>query len=144
MIAAALVGRDQELGELRAFLGEIVNGPVVLVLLGDAGIGKTSLWHAGIEEARVRPGRVLTCRGVEAEASLSYAGLSDLLGEVLDEAAPSLAPPRRRALEVALLLADPGDAALDAHGVGLAVRDVLEVLSRGRPGTRRGGRCAVA
>ena len=133
MSTAALVGRDAELGELRAFLGEIVNGPVVLVLSGDAGIGKTSLWRAGVEEARVGLGRVLTCRGVEAEASLSYAGLSDLLGEVLDDAAPSLAAPRRRALEVALLLAEPGDAALDAHGVGLAVRDVLEVMSRAGP-----------
>ena len=131
MNAAALVGRDAELGELRAFLDEVGDGPVGLVLSGVAGIGKTSLWRAGVEEGRARFGRVLTCRGVEAEASLSYAGLSDLLGEVLDEAAPSLATPRRRALEVALLLAEPGDGALDAHAVGLAVRDVLEVLSRG-------------
>ena len=133
MNATTLVGRDAELGELRAFLGEVIDGPVGLVLSGVAGIGKTSLWKAGVEEARARIGRVLTCRGVEAEASLSYAGLSDLLGEVLDEAAPSLAVPRRRALEVALLLTEPGDEALDAHAVGLAVRDVLEVVSRGGP-----------
>ena len=133
MNATTLVGRDAELGELRAFLGEVIDGPVGLVLSGVAGIGKTSLWKAGVEEARARIGRVLTCRGVEAEASLSYAGLSDLLGEVLDEAAPSLAAPRRRALEVALLLTEPGDEALDAHAVGLAVRDVLEVVSRGGP-----------
>jgi len=133
MSATVVVGRDAELAVLRAFLGEVIEGPVGLVLCGDAGIGKTILWRAGVEEARGRFGRVLTCRAVEAEASLSYAGLSDLLGEVLDEAAPSLAAPRLRALEVALLLAEPGDGALDAHAAGLAVRDVLGVLSRGGP-----------
>ena len=127
------MGRDAELGELRGFLGELVNGPTGLVLLGEAGIGKTILWRAGVEEAGARLGRVLACRGVEAEASLSYAALSDLLGEVLDEVARSLAAPRRRALEVALLLAEPGDDMLDAHAVGLAVRDVLDVLGRGGP-----------
>ena len=52
MSAAALVGRDAELGELRAFLDEVGDGPVGLVLSGVAGIGKTSLWQAGVEEAR--------------------------------------------------------------------------------------------
>ena len=133
MSATVVVGRDAELAVLRAFLGEVIEGPVGLVLCGDAGIGKTILWRAGVEEARGRFGRVLTCRAVEAEASLSYAGLSDLLGEVLDEAAPSLAAPRLRALEVALLLAEPGNEPLDAHAVGLAVRDVLEVLAQDGP-----------
>ena len=127
------MGRDAGgLGELRGFLGacqrtDRAGAP------GEAGIGKTILWRAGVEEAGARLGRVLACRGVEAEASLSYAALSDLLGEVLDEVARSLAAPRRRALEVALLLAEPGDDMLDAHAVGLAVRDVLDLLGRGGP-----------
>jgi predicted ATPase len=133
MSASALVDRDGELATLRAFLDEIADGPARLVFSGEAGIGKTVLWQAGVEEARGRFRRVLTCRGMEAEASLSYAGLSDLLGDVLEEAAPSLAAPRRRALEVALLLVEPGEESVDAHAVGLAVRDVLEVLARGTP-----------
>ena len=40
---------------------------------------------------------------------------------MLDEVAPSLVPPRRRALEVALLLAEPGETASDPHAIGLAV-----------------------
>ena len=59
------------------------------------------------------------CRGVEAEASLSFAGLSELLIPVFHGAADALVPPRRRALEVALLLAEPGDVAPDAHAIGL-------------------------
>ena len=86
-----------------------------------------------MEAARLRYGCVLTCRGVEAEASLSFSGLSELLAPVLDEVTPSLAPPRRRALEVALLLVEPGEAAPDAHAIGLAVLDVLRVLAARAP-----------
>ena len=41
--------------------------------------------------------------------------------------------PRRRALEVALLLAEPGDAPPDPLAIGLAVHDVLRVLARQGP-----------
>src|SRR6476646_1498579 len=94
---AAVIGRDEELGAVRAFLERLANGPGALVLSGEAGIGKTILWQAGVEDARERLDRVLICRGAEAEASLSFTGLSELLGDVLDEVGPSLAPPRRRA-----------------------------------------------
>jgi len=132
-MAATVIGRGDELDAIEAFLAEVELGPRALVLSGEAGIGKTVLWDAGLEKARGRFGSILTCRGVEAEASLSFAGLSELLGDVLDEVAPSLVPPRRRALEVALLLAEPGETAPDAHAIGLAVLDVLRVLAdRGR------------
>ncbi len=75
----------------------------------------------------------LTCRGVEAEASLSFAGLSELLGDVLEEVGSSLVLPRRRALEVALLLAEPGETPLDPHAVGLAVLDVVRAVAERGP-----------
>ena len=107
-------------------------GPRALVLSGEPGIGKTVLWETGVEEARERR-TVLICRGVEAEASLSFTGLSELLGDVLDEVGPSLAPPRRRALEVALLLVEPGEMPPDPHAIGLAVLDALRALSEREP-----------
>ncbi len=126
---AEVIGRDEELGAIREFLAEIETGPAALVLSGEAGIGKTLLWEAGLEEARERFSRVLICRAVEAEASLSFAALSELLIPVFEEAADALVPPRRRALEVALLLAEPGEVAPDAHAIGLAVLDVLGALA---------------
>ena len=128
-----VVGRDDELGSVRAFLAEIRHRPRALVLSGEPGIGKTILWEAGIEEARDARHRILTCRGVEAEASLSFAGLSELLSPVLDETISLLVPPRQRALEVALLLAEPGDVAPDAHAIGLAVHDVVCTLAQRGP-----------
>jgi DNA-binding CsgD family transcriptional regulator len=133
MPATAVIGRDEELGSLQAFLADIDEGPTALVLTGEPGIGKTVLWESVVEDAGESFGRVLSCRGVEAEASFAFAGLSELLSGVLEETAPALVPPRRRALEVALLLAEPGDLTPDTHAIGLAVLDVLRVLAeRGR------------
>jgi DNA-binding CsgD family transcriptional regulator len=133
MHAAAVIAREEELGSIEAFLAELAEGPALLVLSGEAGIGKTILWEAGVEQAEGGTSRVLTCRGVEAEALLSFAGLSELLAPVLDETAASLPVPRRRALEVALLLAEPGGQAPDAHAIGLAVLDVLRTLAERGP-----------
>jgi predicted ATPase len=133
MSISSLVGRDDELGTIEDFLEGIEHGPCALVLSGEPGIGKTILWEAGVEAAQERLGRVLTCRGIEAEASLSFAGLSELLAPVFNEVSASLAPPRRRALEVALLLVEPGETSLDPHAIGLAVLDALRALAEQGP-----------
>jgi AAA ATPase domain len=130
---SVLVGRDDELGSIDVFVADLARGPCALVLAGEAGIGKTALWRAGVEAARHRYGRGLMCRAVEAEASLSFAGLSEMLAPMLDEVAPLLAQPRRRALEVALLVVEPGEVAPDAHAIGLAVLDVLRILANESP-----------
>jgi DNA-binding CsgD family transcriptional regulator len=129
----ALVDRDQEFAVVREFVGGVGGGPSALVLTGEPGIGKTVLWEAGIAEGAQRAARILTCHGIEAEAALSFTGLSELLGPVLDESTPSLLAPRRRALEVALLIVEPGDDPPDAHAIGLAVLDVLREVAAGGP-----------
>ena len=106
-MADPLIGRDQELDAVRAFFSTRETAQRVVVLEGEAGIGKTSVWEAAI--AAERPGRqVLRARPAEAEMALSFAGLSDLLTDVVDQALAGLPAPQRRALEVALLL-EPGD-----------------------------------
>ena len=133
MISGAVIGRDAELDFVRAFIDDVGAGPAGLVLSGEAGIGKTILWQAGIEQARGCFAHVLTCRGAEAEAALSFAGLSELLGDVLRDALDSLLPPRRRALEVALRLEEPGEGSPDPLAIALAVHDVLRVSAQQGP-----------
>jgi predicted ATPase len=132
-VAVELIGRDEELVSIAGFLDSVEAGPAALVLSGEPGIGKTILWELGAEEARVRFDRVLVCRAAEAEAALSFSGLSELLTEVFDEVVPSLPPLRRRALEVALLLVEPGAQPPDALAIGLALLDVLRVLAERAP-----------
>jgi DNA-binding CsgD family transcriptional regulator len=114
---------------IQAFLDEARCGPATLVLSGEPGIGKTILWEAGVERAGGLFPRVLSYRGVEAEARLSFAALADLLADVFEEALPSLAAPRRRALEVALLLDEPGEEPPDPRAIGLAFLDVVRALA---------------
>ena len=64
---------------------------------------------------------------------LSFAGLSELVTPVLEEVAPFVVPVRRQALEVALLLAEPGEEAADARAIGLAFLDVLQLLAQQSP-----------
>jgi DNA-binding CsgD family transcriptional regulator len=133
MAQGEVVGRDAELEFVEGFLDEVRSGPAALVLSGEPGIGKTILWRAGLQEARARCAGVLTCRGVEAEAALAFAALSELLSGVPEEALGSLLPTRRRALEVALRLAEPGEGPPDQLAIGLAVHDVLQAVSQEGP-----------
>jgi DNA-binding CsgD family transcriptional regulator len=128
-----IVGREKELAALGAFLGEVPEGPATLVLEGDAGIGKSTLWLAGVERARAGGFRVLSSRPAEPEQGLAHVGLSDLFDDVLDDVLPALAPPRRRALEVALLLEEAAGHRVDSRALGMAVRSSLQLLAEERP-----------
>jgi DNA-binding CsgD family transcriptional regulator len=132
-LTAAVFGREEELGSIQAFLDEVPRGPATLVLSGEPGIGKTTLWQLGVEQARELPGSVLSCRAAESEATLSFAALADLLEKRLDEALTSLTGSRRRALEVALLIGEPGSEASDQRAIAFAFLDVLRALSRSGP-----------
>ena len=103
------------------------------MLQGEPGIGKSTLWLAGVEEAWRRDLRVLSSRPAEAERGLAHAGLGDLFEGVLGDVLPTLAPPRRHALEVALLVAEAPDDPVDHRALAVAVRDVLDVLSDREP-----------
>ena len=91
-MAFEIVGREEELGFLHAFLDQEAGGALALVLEGEAGIGKSTLWLAGVEAARERGLRILSSRPAEAERGLAHVVLSDLFEGVLDEVLPALSP----------------------------------------------------
>jgi DNA-binding CsgD family transcriptional regulator len=127
------VGRNEELQRINAFLDLSDEGPSALVLEGEAGIGKSTLWAAGVDAARERGLLVLSARPAEAERQLAGAVLGDLLEGVLAEVLPVLSPPRRRALESVLLLEDPTGSHVEPRTLGVAVRSSLESLAAERP-----------
>jgi DNA-binding CsgD family transcriptional regulator len=130
-MAIHVVGREEELGSLQAFLDRraTVPGPSALALEGEAGIGKSTLWRAAADDARARGLRILSARPAESEQALAHAGLGDLFEDALDDVLPALSPPRRRALEVALLVEDAAGRPVDARALGVAVRSALELLA---------------
>ena len=101
-MAAAVVGRADELDDLVELLEDDSNEMRALVIDGEAGIGKTTLWREGTEQAGVRSLLALTAQPAQAESLLPFAALGDLLAPVLDERLPALAPPLAVALEIAL------------------------------------------
>jgi hypothetical protein len=46
-----VVGRESELNAIRRFLGEVTQGPRSLVIEGEPGIRKTTLWAAGVRRS---------------------------------------------------------------------------------------------
>src|SRR5437763_15825551 len=97
-----IVGREAELASLNAFIDETEGGAAALVLEGQAGDGKSTLWGAAVEHARVRGLTVLSSRPAEAARGRGKVGLGDLLdGDSRAVLAP-LPTPSRRALQAAL------------------------------------------
>jgi DNA-binding NarL/FixJ family response regulator len=125
----SVVGREDELRIIEAFLDRAVDGPSVLVLEGEAGIGKSTLWSAGVGMARERAGRVLVSRPAETEQTLPDVVLGDLFGEVSPELLGALPVPRRRAFESALLLREPLEGPVDPRTLGVAIQTLLPLLA---------------
>jgi len=130
---AAIVGRATERRRVVEFLDAIADGPVALLLEGEPGIGKTTLWADGVAAASERTYHVLSCRPAEAETQLGYAALGDLLDGVPEAVLGELPVPQRRAIDVALLRAEPeGEGSLQ-RGVAVATLGILRQLALHAP-----------
>lgn len=127
-----LLGREAELTAVDAFLARVGVGFTALVLEGEPGIGKTTLWREGVRRARENGLSVLTCRPAEAESKLSFSALTDLLERVPSDSFSHLPEPQRRALEAALLRS-AADVPVEPRAVAAAVRGVLAGLAAAAP-----------
>jgi predicted ATPase len=130
VVATDVVGREHELATVARLLDQRRAGPWAVIIEGDAGIGKTTLWEAALDLARGRSWRVLAAQPAEAEIRFSYVAVRDLLGPLIDETIHGLPGPQRRAVETAFLRAE-GRA--DAHAVSAGVLGMLRAASASAP-----------
>ena len=128
-----VIGRQAELAALERFVAEVAIAPAVLVLEGEAGIGKTTLWRQGIRLAQQRGFTVVEAQPVEAETKLAFTAIGDLLDGVLGPLLGELAAPQADALRVALVLERSTMARPDQRAVSVAVLAVLRTIARSRP-----------
>jgi DNA-binding CsgD family transcriptional regulator len=126
--AAGLVGRETELAAITGFL-EAEAYACAVVIEGEPGIGKTTVWQAAVEAAASRGSRVLCGGPAVSEAKLAFSSLADLLGPALEDVLAELPPPQRRALEVALLLQDAGGGQADRRAVAAGLLSALRTLA---------------
>ena len=129
-MSAAIVGREDELAALDEFLSRD-DWPRTLLLEGQPGVGKTTLWEHAVESSRKRF-HVLAARPLETEAKLAYSGVGDLL-EGAHAAFADLPAPQAHALRAALLLEAPAQGGVDQRGVTLGFLGVLRTLAAERP-----------
>jgi DNA-binding CsgD family transcriptional regulator len=128
-----LVGRETVLGDVADFVDALAVAPAALLLEGEPGIGKTTLWRSARSAVADRGHRVLAVTAVEGETDLPFVGLRDLLDEVAPDAAPDLPPPQRDALDAALLRSADPRAVADQHAVCVAVLGVVRALAADEP-----------
>jgi DNA-binding CsgD family transcriptional regulator len=126
-----VVGREDELAALRDFLDG--PSPRILLLEGEAGIGKTTLWREATVLGSQRGHRTLTCSPAESEAQLPFAAAGDLLGAQAESVLDSLPMPQHRALAAALLLEELEGPPPEPRAVAVAFLGALRALSEAEP-----------
>jgi DNA-binding CsgD family transcriptional regulator len=131
--SSGIVGRASERSAVARFVAAIPSGPIGLAIVGDPGIGKSTLIDEGIAQASDSGCQVLSARPAAPEASMSFAGLIDLLEPVIDQVVAELAPPQREALEVALLRRGLGGIRPDERAVSVAFLSVLRSVGARSP-----------
>jgi DNA-binding CsgD family transcriptional regulator len=128
-LGPALLGRHSEREALDGLVASARAGQSrVLVLRGEAGVGKTALLEYLLE--RAEGCRIARTAGVESEMELAFAGLQALCAPLLDDL-DRLPDPQRNALATAFGLStgEPPDRFL----VGLAVLSLLAEAAEKKP-----------
>ncbi len=126
---AQLLGRSRERDQIDGLLEAADSGDGgILVVHGEAGVGKTALLEYAVETAQAF--RVLRTVGVEGEMELPFAALQQLCSPIL-ELNDRLPGPQRDALAVAFGLSD--GQAPSPFLVGLAVLGVMAEAAEERP-----------
>jgi DNA-binding CsgD family transcriptional regulator len=120
-------------GVVDDFLNAAPREPAALLIEGEAGIGKTTLWLAATDRARELGTRVLSSRTAATESLLAYGALADLLDEVDESVLVALPAPQRVAMERILLRVTAPAPITDQRTVAAGFLSVVEVLAARGP-----------
>lgn len=131
-----VIGRHTDSSEARAvdeFLTSAGMAPSALVIEGEAGIGKTTMWLSAQRRARQRGFVVLTTRAAATESVLAYASLADLVADA-GTGWNQLPDPQRIAIDRILLRANGGGGEpTDLRTVAAAFASVIQILAEQSP-----------
>jgi DNA-binding NarL/FixJ family response regulator len=134
---AELIGRASEHAAILSALDASTDRPAAVLLIGEAGIGKTAIWESVVAQRRAAGDHVLISRATSAEARLPWVGMTDLMRTMPPATLESLPDVQRRALEVVSLqsgsLQTGGAEALDERTVGTALLSALQSATTTAP-----------
>ncbi|QEM46261.1 ATP-binding protein [Mycolicibacterium grossiae] len=132
-MSVGAVTRAEETRAVDALLQRARSRPAALVIAGDAGIGKTTLWSAAVEQARATGFRILQARAGEAESVLAYTAIGDLLADVDGEVLASLSDLHRLALDRVLLRATADGPPTDQRVTSAALVSAVTAMTEHGP-----------
>jgi DNA-binding CsgD family transcriptional regulator len=118
------IGRNEVINGVLARL----NSGAVVGLVGEPGIGKTTVWRTCVDQSNARWIWEASCS--EAEQNIGLAVLADFFAAVPTVIIDQLPPPQRRAVDVALLRVDAGSDGIDARLLGVTTTSMLEALAQ--------------
>lgn len=125
--------RPAEEGAAGEFLDSASVAPSALLIDGEPGIGKTTLWSATQERARERGFRVLSARVTAAEPVSAYTSLANLLSGLDPDIWADLPHPQRIAVDRVLLREHAAGAATDQRAVAAAFLSIVDLLTDDGP-----------
>lgn len=129
----SVVSRPHELRLVSQFLRSAAHEPSALVIEGEPGIGKTTLWLSSVEQARDDGFQVFAARVGQAESVLAYAAVADLLRGVDAAVLADLPDVQRIAIDQVLLRASTEDHTTDQRVVAAAFAAVFDRLTANAP-----------
>jgi ATP/maltotriose-dependent transcriptional regulator MalT len=132
-VSIDVVRRSVELRSIAQLFSTIGQQPSGLLLEGEAGIGKTTLWLAALQQARAQGFRVLSARAWEAESVLAYGTVADLLSDIDATTLEKLPEVQRIAVDRVLLREASGGPETDQHVVAAALLSAIEALATDTP-----------
>ena len=132
------VGRIVESERIAGFLRAVESWPAALVLDGEAGIGKSTVWEAGLQRAREAGMHVLSARAWGAESVRAWATIAELLADVTPDIVADLPEVQRGAVTGLLMrdrLDEPSDQAPVANSqvLAAAMLSIIDALEHSAP-----------
>jgi DNA-binding CsgD family transcriptional regulator len=129
----AVVRRLEDQRAVGDFLDAAQTHASALLIGGEAGIGKTTLWVDSLERARDCGFRVLTARAGQLETVLAYTTVGDLLSEVEPPLMATIPDPQQQALNRVLMRAEDDAPQTNQRMVATAFKSVVEALAVNTP-----------
>ncbi len=142
-ITPPLIGRDAELSQILAAVGDSLSHGRLIVVEGEAGVGKTRLGDAVMEVAQQAGHLVIAARCYAGETTIALGPIVALLRARLDtvvgaSAAEWLSPRTRATLATLVPELEPGPALSPAREPGPAAQlALLEAITEGLVGPAR-------
>jgi DNA-binding CsgD family transcriptional regulator len=129
-VAREIVGRSEALASIGSFVAGVPAGGGALVVVGEPGLGKTTLLDHATTAAASAGHRVLRATAVEFETYVGLAGLHQVIAPVADSIGSLPAP---HADVLATVLGSGSSATVDRLAVAAALRALLHQASREAP-----------